>query len=323
MVRAAMIGTGGISKVHLEFLKSQEDVEISALCDVDEKNLRAKIDEYGGKAFADYNMMLDETSPDAVWVCTPPEVRSGPLLACAERNIPVFCEKPVGRDETKAEELGNELHSQGAKIQVGYCFRSMPSVQRLKQELERDKPHAFQSIYLCGVSLSRSLRAWYYDKDLSGGPLIDQATHNFDLLRFIFGEVQSVTGLAFNPVQKKQPGYTIDETISVSMTFERGLVGSHTHSWVGDGWRNEINISGEKAFYRINLNRGKLSIEEGAESHGFDQESRRIHDWQNIVFLEQVSTGVWRNNPSEFQDAVKSLKLTLACDRAIAAGRGC
>ena len=43
MTRAGFIGTGGISGVHLRYLASREDVEIAALCDVSEENLKKKL----------------------------------------------------------------------------------------------------------------------------------------------------------------------------------------------------------------------------------------------------------------------------------------
>ena len=319
MTRVAMIGTGGISRVHLDFLKSRDDIEIAALCDVDEGNLAQRQEVYGGKGFTDFNTMLDEESPDAVWLCTPPDVRRAPLIACADRGIPVLCEKPVGRVADEALSLAADLQERKAKIQVGYCFRSMPSSIRLKEELQKDRVHAFQSLYLCNVGLGTALRTWYFDKALSGGFLIDQATHNLDLLRFLFGEVESIAGLAANPVKAKQPGYTIEETYAISLIFEKGLTGTHTHSIVGDGWRNEIVISGEEAFYRINLNHGIVTVDRGAETMSFRQDSRGIHDWQNIAFLERVSSGDWSGNPSPFDDAARSLKLLLDCDKSLPA----
>ncbi len=319
MMRVAMIGTGGISRVHLDYLRGRDDVEIAALCDVDEGHLAEKQKSYGGKGFNDFNAMLDEITPDAVWLCTPPDVRREPLLACADRGVPVLCEKPVGRTAEKAESLAGELKERSARVQVGYCFRSMPSVKRLKEELQKDRVHAFQSLYLCGVGLGTALRTWYFQKELSGGFLIDQATHNLDLLRFFFGEVESIAGLAANPVKAKQPGYTIEETYAISMIFEKGLTGTHTHSIVGDGWRNEIVISGEEAFYRINLNHGIVTVERGAETWNYRQERRGIHDWQNITFLDMVASGDWSRNPSPFDDAARSLKLLLDCDQSLPA----
>jgi predicted dehydrogenase len=315
-IRAAVIGTGGISGAHLNFLKSRKDAEIVALCDVNAENLERRQKEYGGQAFADFEQMLDETKPDAVWLCTPPQVRREPILACARRRIPVFCEKPVGRDAAYTARVAAEFRRARAIVQVGYVFRSIPAVKRLRELMADDQVYAVQSFYGCSMSVARSSRAWFYVKELSGGALIDQATHNLDLLRCLFGEVKDVRGLSANPRQRKTPGYTIEEVIGVTLRFANGMIGSHLHTWLGDRWRNEIFISGVKRGYRLNLNQGVITVEEGAETRAIQQPAGPIHNYQNELFLDMVRSGDWSANPSAFDDALKSLRLTLACDEA-------
>ncbi|MBN2584905.1 MAG: Gfo/Idh/MocA family oxidoreductase [Planctomycetes bacterium] len=319
MIRAGFIGTGGISGVHLECLKSRKDVEIVALCDIDKKNLKRRQSVYGGKGFTDFNRMFDEVELDAVWVCTPSQVRLEPLVACADRKIPIFCEKPAERTVKAAEKVAKALAARKARVQVGYVFRPMATVEHLREAMADDRIHAVQSFYGCGVSLKRSLPDWFYDKDRSGGALVDQATHNLDLLRYLIGEVQQVRGVASNPVHKKAKGYTIDETLSLSFVFADGTVGSHTHTWVGDMWRNVMVLSGEKRLYRLDLGRGVLETLEGNRKLIFAQDNDwRMYRSENERFLEMVASGDWSKNPSTYADAVETLKLTVACDKAVA-----
>ncbi len=118
----------------------------------------------------------------------------------------------------------------------------------------------------------------------------------------------------------KSGTYTIDETISLSLLFENNITASHIHSWVGDAWRNELTFGGEKRLYRVNLNTGKLVIEEGKEAPEFTQESQSIFEYEIEVFINQLESGDWGTNPSSYADAVKTLELTLACDRALTDG---
>lgn len=337
MIKAAFIGTGGISSVHLKYLQGRRDVKIVALCDVNREQALVRQKEFGGEVFTDFNEMLEKAKPDAVWLCTPPLVRGAPLLACADRHVPVFCEKPVERDERRARKIAVALSNRRARVQVGYVFRCTPVVEVARKVIAADRIHLVHSLYTCGMSLKMSSRKWFYDKVLSGGALIDQATHNMDILRYLFGEVEEVRGTARNPVHKKRPGYTIEETIGLVMTFKNGIIGAHQHSWVGDGWHNEIIMSGEKNIYRLNLNTGIFTSDKPIEadcdivagrkkdktadaSFRFQQEKRSIYEYENAVFLKQVSSGDWRKNPSDYSDGLKTLRLTLACDRAVSGG---
>ena len=115
MIRAALIGTGGISGVHLTYLSSRDDVEIAALCDLKAENLDRRHKEFGGRAFSDLKEMLDSVELDAVWLCTPPRVRMEPLVACAAKGVPVFCEKPAELDEAAGEAIASELAERDAR----------------------------------------------------------------------------------------------------------------------------------------------------------------------------------------------------------------
>ena len=317
MIRAGFIGTGGISKAHLDVLQTCKNVEVAALCDVNAENLKERINAYGGKGYADFRQMLKECELDAVWICTPPEVRREPLTACAEHGLPVFCEKPVAKDVQIGEEIDGQLTQLNARVQVGYVFRSIPAVQKLREVLRDDAIHAVQSSYICDVSLSGGLRPWFYDKELSGGPLVDQATHNFDLLRLLFGEIDTARGFSCNPRKKKEPGYTIDEVIAATFAFESGTLGCHIHSWLGDTWRNVIVMSGEKGLYSIDLNLGKVTTQRGSETTVYQQENKRIFVYENEMFLRQVESGDWSRNPSDFSDGLQTLKVTFALNDAV------
>jgi predicted dehydrogenase len=337
MIRAGFIGTGGISGTHLKVLQARKDVKVVGLADIREEAAKKRQEQFGGDIFTDYEEMLDRTKPDAVWLCTPPVVRREPLLACADRRIPVFCEKPAELRAAIAVGTAAELRRRRAKVQIGYVFRSMPVVAKLREALADDKPHLLQSFYGCPMSLAMKSASWFYDQSKSGGALVDQATHNLDLLRYLFGEVTEIRGMAHNPVHRKAGNYTIDEVIGLVFKFASGLVASHVHTWVGDSWRNEISISGEKRIYRLLLNKGQLAVEQvqpaandplkgkagRAKGQGplqFEQGSGSIFEYENDRFVRQVKTGDWSTNPCDYADGVKSLQLTLACYRAVVRG---
>ncbi len=337
ILKAGFIGTGGISGGHLECLKARKDVEVAALCDMNEERLLKRQKAYGGQAFADFNEMLEKVPLDAVWLCTPPVVRGGPLLACADRGIPVFCEKPVGVDVDETERIAAELLKRKARVQVGYVFRSMPVIGFLHRAMAGDSIHLVHSLYSCDVGIGMGLPPWMYDKSKSGGFLVDQATHSLDLLRSLFGEAGEIRGMSANPVHKKGGGYTVEETAGVVFLFDNRILATHNHTIVADGWRNEIVISGEKRIYRLESNKGRLVVEGACaeppeakdgeltvqpdgKGYTFQQAPGSIMVYENARFVEQVLVDKWANNPSGFDDALKTLKLTIECDRAASAG---
>jgi len=322
MLNIGLIGTGGISWVHLSYLKKQKNVNIAGLCDIKPEALNRRQSEFGGKGFDHFMKLLDGVKLDAVWLCTPPEVREEMLVECAKRGIPVFCEKPVERTLETAEKIAKQLRAKKAKVQVGYVFRSIPLVNLFREASKDDKIYVAQSYYGCDMSLKRDFPEWFFNKDRSGGGLIDQATHNFDLMRYLFGEITEVTGCASNPRTKKKGNYTIDETIGLSFLFKSGMLGTHTHTWVGDTWRNIFIFSGEKRHYRMNMGTLKLTVYEGFnKTTKVKTSGGSMYEHENEIFLEMVRTGDWSKNPCDYDDGLKTLKLMLASDRSTTEGK--
>ena len=337
MFKVGFIGTGGISGAHLNYLKTRGDVAITALCDINPEALKNRMDAFGGKPYADFRTMLSENKLDAVWICTPPSVRRDPLLACAERGIPVFCEKPAERSVEMADRIAAELAGLKARVQIGYVFRASPLVQAIRKAISDDKIRLIQSFYGAPVSRDMNLPKWFYDQAQSGGALVDQATHNIDLLRFVFGEIRHVRGAAANPAHRKEAGYTIDESIAITLHFANDIIGAHVHTWLCDSWRNEMVFIGEKRIYRVNLMKGFMVIEDtketldidkgktvvnaaGSGPQRFEMDMGRFYHHQNELFLAMVKSGDWRNCPSDYADAVKTLKTTIACVKSLTSG---
>lgn len=317
-VRAGMIGTGSISRVHLEWMKQREDVEIVALCDVSKKAVAEKAGNYGATAYTNHNDMLRENSLDAVWICTPPTARKGLIQSCVSRGLPVFCEKPAAFDADTATEIARDIEEAEARVMVGYPFRVLPIIKTLKDALRDDTIHGIQSLYLCNVSLTMGLRPWFYDIEKSGGAMVDQATHVFDLLRVLFGEICRVDALGSNPVKPKGAGYTVDEVIGLILAYDSGAVGTHLHSWVGNGWRTQIQMSGEKKFYQLDLTGGGLDIFQGSEKIHHPLTDKQLHSYENDVFIDMVKREDFSENPCTYEDAAKTLALTMECNIKLA-----
>jgi len=75
-VRVAMIGAGGMANnVHYPSLASFADVEIAAICDLDEQRLQKTADQYNIQGrYTNYRKMVAEVAPDAVYVIGPPHI---------------------------------------------------------------------------------------------------------------------------------------------------------------------------------------------------------------------------------------------------------
>ena len=73
--RVAVIGAGGIGGTHLNAYAAWPDLcEVVGVADVHLPSAEAKAGQLGVSAYANYVEMLDAVKPDAVSICTPPNL---------------------------------------------------------------------------------------------------------------------------------------------------------------------------------------------------------------------------------------------------------
>ena len=95
-----MIGVGGMGKGHLKNMirfRESGDVNIAAVCDVDEKRLAAAVELAGAGVdpYRDYRYLLQRKDIDAVLIATPDHWHGVQAVHAIETGKHVFVEKPI------------------------------------------------------------------------------------------------------------------------------------------------------------------------------------------------------------------------------------
>ena len=114
-IRVAIIGGGGIGGAHLKAYGAWTSLcQIVGIADVQLETAQAKAAQVDCAAFADYGQMLDEVQPDAISICTPPNMHLPVAQAAAARGIHVLCEKPPARTLAETQALVDAMAQSGA-----------------------------------------------------------------------------------------------------------------------------------------------------------------------------------------------------------------
>lgn len=99
-LRIAILGASGIGEVHARIMHSL-GVEVVGIlgstkssAELTAEQLKSK---YGFRPapYSDLEALLDNEKPEAISICTPPEHHFLQIKSGFERNLPVFCEKPL------------------------------------------------------------------------------------------------------------------------------------------------------------------------------------------------------------------------------------
>lgn len=125
--RTAHIGLGVQGLEDLRDIASHKSVEVVALCDVDSKNLAKAAKKHPkAKTYVDYRDLLNEMGSklDAVIVSTPDHTHAPASMMAMEKNLPVYCQKPLTHHVSEARAMRKMAEEKGLVTQMGIQVHS-------------------------------------------------------------------------------------------------------------------------------------------------------------------------------------------------------
>src|SRR5699024_3072292 len=105
-IKIGVIGAGSISELHFDSYKNNQEVEIVAVCDLNEQRAKEKAEKYGApNYFTDYHELLALKEVDAVSICTWNDTHAEIAIAALEAEKHVLVEKPLSRTVEEAYKI--------------------------------------------------------------------------------------------------------------------------------------------------------------------------------------------------------------------------
>ena len=139
---------------------------------------------------------------DAIQISTPPWFHVQHLDAVVRAGKHVYCEKPLGVDVAQAKqalEIGKRAEGK-LSLEIGFEVRNAPPIAAVVQRVKAGAIGKIVTItghYYAPEASNRQgpnwspdefrIRNWYWYRNLSGGPLVEQNIHVIDLSNWILG----------------------------------------------------------------------------------------------------------------------------------------
>jgi predicted dehydrogenase len=238
MLRIGFVGTGLIAWAHGLSLKAMIDggiveASIVAVCDQRERRARGFAEVLG----ADGVEVVSDAAEvarrcDAVWVCTPTSAHRGAVDQAVSAGCAVFCEKPLDVDLPRATELVEAVGAAGVASQSGLVLRSAPVFRELRDlvhggTLGAPMAAVFRDDQYFPIQGTYASQ-WRADASQAGGGcLIEHSIHDLDILRFCFGDVDSVVARTANHAGHRG----IEDLAAVTLSFASGFEAQLTSVW--------------------------------------------------------------------------------------------
>lgn len=230
-VGAALVGATGMWGARIaEAVARTSSLRLVTCYARDTERRAAFADEHGIQAAPSLEAALDAEGVEVALLVTPNDLHAEQALACAERGVHVFVEKPIASTLADAERMRGRFEEAGLVLAVGHGMRRLGAARRVRELLDEG---ALGTIVLAEANWSLPSRltphAWrWYRERGRGGPLLQLGIHHADTLAYWLGPVAR----SFGTFARLVTAAETEDVGVVGLEFEAGPVGVITGSYV-------------------------------------------------------------------------------------------
>ena len=256
-LRLGLIGCGWYGMVDVKAAFKAGNVEVIALCDVDSQHLADSANEIEKRqgsrprTFKQYEELLAVPGLDAVIIATPPQWHALPFLAAVEKNLDIYCEKPLAYDIREGRAMVDAAGKRDVVVQIGFQRRHSPAIRQVREYVQegnlgrivqvdaqihytvgirdttpQDPPASLDWDLWCGPApkLPYSPQvghfAWRLEKTTGHGHLVDWGIHLIDAIRTILGETTPHAVQASGGIYYFKDKITTPDILTVQFDFD-------------------------------------------------------------------------------------------------------
>ena len=192
--------------------------------------------------------MINENNLDFVVVATPTKSHFDIVKYVLNNNCHVFCEKPFVLYLQQGRQLNALAIKNKLVNQVGFHNRFIGTFQAAKRYVDAgligDIYHINGEAY-GPVVIKEKTETWRSDPSEGGGCLYDYASHVINLMQYMVGKPERVSGTILKSIYSKK----VEDAVYSSFFYNNGITGQLSINWSEETYRKmstKIEILGKK-----------------------------------------------------------------------------
>jgi len=229
-IKVAILGCGGMAGAHAQRLRARDEVELVALCDVNDEITSAFRERWfegvepQAALFTDAAEMYAEAKPDAVVIVTPHTQHFAQAKQALEAGCHVLLEKPMVTDSKDAYALEKVVEASGKIFVVGYNTPCKPTLHYIRDVIKNGELGELEVVsgWMSQNWKDSQVGKWRQDPALSGGGMLyDSGAHILNSLIWTVEQpVDSVQAFVDNS------GTAVDINGIINVRFANGIFAS-------------------------------------------------------------------------------------------------
>lgn len=192
--------------------------------------------------------IINDSNIDAIYIATPPDSHKHYALLVAKAGKPCCIEKPLAPSYQDSLAIEQAFKKANVPLFVAYYRRSLPRFNKVKSLLETDAIGQIRHIswHLSkpanNIDLSGQYN-WRTDKTIAlGGYFDDLASHGLDLIAYLLGDFEKVTGMGVN----QQKLYSAYDAVTACWQHHTGVTGVGSWNFGGASRQDKVSIVGSE-----------------------------------------------------------------------------
>ena len=273
-----------------------------------------------GKWYSDAEALINDPNVNAIYVATPPAQHAQYAIAAMKAGKPVYVEKPMATTYEECQKMIAISNETGIPCYVAYYRRTLPYFLRVKQLIDDGVLGKIYSINIhfaippYETDYNRNHLPWRVNKEIAGGGYFyDMASHQLDLLDFIFGPIKYARGKTANIAGL----YDVEDRVLALFELKSNIVGMGSWYFAAPkGFRTDKIIvtgsEGKLSFSTFGFTNIKLKTSEGKKAYSEENP-------ENIQFnlIESIVNSLNGKGGKVVSDAVSAARTNWVMEQIV------
>ena len=320
----AVLGCGRIGCIHARNVARHPRATLVTVFDVLDKVAQQTASELGVKSARSLDEIWSDPGIRAVLMATTTDTHVPLITAAVRAGKAVLCEKPIDVDLERARACWSDIAHERPVVMIGFNRRFDRSYRALRERLNQGEIGKLELTVITNRDPAPPPPAYIKS---SGGLFRDMTIHDFDMARYLAGDIAQVHAFGANLVDPEIGRLHDIDTCAVTLQAKSGAlvqINNSRRSVYGYDQRLEafgpggMLLAGNHRASSVESWTAERTAARDVVLHSFIERYRQAYEAELDAFVTSLEEG--RPMSPDFADGVEALRLAVAAEQSLRTG---